>query len=36
MDAPRCVMRFASENEGQLVNQPNPVGEITMNFVEAI
>lgn len=36
MDAPHCLMRFASENEGQLVYQPSPVGSVTMNFVEAI
>lgn len=35
MDKPVCLMRFASENEGQLAYQPSPAGNVTMNFVEA-
>lgn len=36
LDAPHCLMRFASEAEGQQVYSPSPVSGITMNFVEAI
>lgn len=36
MDAPKCLMRFSSEDEGQQVYSPTPVQSITMNFVEAI
>lgn len=36
MDKPVCQMRFASENEGQLVYELQPGGQVTMNFVEAI
>ncbi|TYB83937.1 hypothetical protein [Oceaniovalibus sp. ACAM 378] len=36
MDTPHCLMRFASEGEGQLVYETAHVHRVTMNFVEAI
>lgn len=36
LSAPTCLMRFSSEEEGQLAYEPGPVSRITMNFIESI